>query len=285
MSQIPMSQIPMNQILSELRDGIAILTLNQPERRNCLSQAMLLGIEQGIREMLERGARAVILRAAPGSAVWSAGFDIRELPDPGVDPLGYNDDLAVALRAVQYCPVPVIAMIEGSVWGGACDLAVTCDLAIGVDSSTFAITPAKLGVPYATSGLMRFIGALPMHIVKELFFTAQPISASRARDLGLLNHLVPAAELESFTLALVRQIVANSPLAISVLKEQLRVLGNSYSMSPETQERIQGLRRMVYQSPDYGEGKRAFLEKRPPCFGNGELPGHHHPDSPPCPKG
>jgi methylmalonyl-CoA decarboxylase len=161
-------------------------------------------------------------------------------------------------------------MIEGSVWGGACDLAVTCDLAIGVPTTTFAITPAKLGVPYTTSGLMRFIGAMPMHIVKELFFTAQPINAVRARELGLLNHMVEPDQLEAFTLALVGQIVANSPLAISVLKEQLRVLGNSYSMSPETQERIQGLRRMVYQSPDYSEGKLAFLEKRQPNFSHTE---------------
>jgi len=256
----------MAQVLTELKGGIGIITLNNVERRNCLSEAMLNGIEQSIHELTARRARAVIIRAPKGSKVWSAGFDIRELPDPGIDPLGYNDDLAVALRAVQNCPVPVIAMIEGSVWGGACDLAVTCDLAIGTPTATFAITPAKLGVPYTTTGLMRFIGAMPMHIVKELFFTAQPISAARARELGVLNHLVEAEELEAFTLNLVSRILENSPLAISVLKEQLRVLGNSYSMSPETQERIQGLRRQVYQSADYSEGKQAFLEKRKPNY-------------------
>ena len=256
----------MSQVLTELKNRVGVITFNNVERRNCLSEAMLNGIEAGIRTMVEDGARAIILRAPKGSKVWSAGFDIRELPDPGIDPLGYNDDLAVALRAVQNCPVPVIAMIEGSVWGGACDLAVTCDMAIGTASTTFAITPAKLGVPYTTTGLMRFIGVMPMHIVKELFFTAQPISAARARELGLLNHLVTAEELESFTLNLTQNILANSLLAISVLKEQLRVLGNSYPMSPETQERIQGLRRTVYQSPDYREGKQAFQEKRKPVF-------------------
>jgi methylmalonyl-CoA decarboxylase len=258
----------MTQVLTELKGGIAIITLNNVARRNCLSEAMLHGIEEAIADLVERKARAVVIRAPKGSTVWSSGFDIRELPDPGVDPLGYNDDLAVALRAVQNCPVPVIAMIEGSVWGGACDLAVTCDICIGTTNTTFAITPAKLGVPYTTTGLMRFISAMPMHIVKELFFTAQPISGERARELGILNHLVEPEELEPFTMALVGKIVENSPLAISVLKEQLRVLGNSYSMSPDTQERIQGLRRMVYQSPDYSEGKLAFLEKRKPNFSN-----------------
>ncbi len=256
----------MGQVLTELNDGIGIITLNNVAHRNCLSEAMLNGIELSIRTMVEDQARAIILRAPTGSKVWSAGFDIHELPDPGIDPLGYNDDLAVALRAVQNCPVPVIAMIEGSVWGGACDLAVTCDMAVGTPSTTFAITPAKLGVPYTTTGLMRFIGAMPMHIVKEMFFTAQPISASRALELSLLNHLVPAEELEARVMSLVSKILDNSPLAIKVLKEQLRVLGNSYSMSPETQERIQGLRRTVYQSPDYYEGKLAFMQKRKPVF-------------------
>jgi methylmalonyl-CoA decarboxylase len=256
----------MDLVLKDLTGGIGMITLNNPERRNCLSEAMLNGIEQSIQELTEQEARAIILRAPRGSKVWSAGFDIRELPDPGIDPLGYNDDLAVALRAVQNCPVPVIAMIEGSVWGGACDLAVTCDLAVGTPATTFAITPAKLGVPYTTTGLMRFISAMPMHIVKELYFTAQPISAVRARELGILNHLAEPDQLEPFTLELVSKILDNSPLAISVLKEQLRVLGNSFPMSPETQERIQGLRRMVYQSADYREGKAAFMEKRKPRF-------------------
>jgi methylmalonyl-CoA decarboxylase len=253
-------------VLTECKGPIGIITLNNQERRNCLSEAMLAGIERSIQALTDQEVRAVIIRAPKGSKVWSAGFDIRELPDPGIDPLGYNDDLAVALRAVQNCPVPVIAMIEGSVWGGACDLAVTCDIAIGTPAATFAITPARLGVPYTTTGLMRFIGVMPMHIVKELFFTAQPISAERAKELGILNHMVPAEELETFTLELVSRIIENSPLAISVLKEQLRVLGNSFPMSPETQERIQGLRRMVYQSADYSEGKRAFLEKRKPNY-------------------
>jgi methylmalonyl-CoA decarboxylase len=256
----------MEHVLTLLQGEIGTITLNNQERRNCLSEAMLAGIERSIQSLVEQGARAIIIRAARGSKVWSAGFDIRELPDPGIDPLGYNDDLATALRAVQNCPVPVIAMIEGSVWGGGCDLAVTCDLAIGTPAATFAITPAKLGVPYTTTGLMRFIGVMPMHIVKELFFTAQPITAERAKELGILNHLVAAEDLERFTFDLVSRIIENSPLALRVLKEQLRVLGNSFPMSPETQERIQGLRRMVYQSEDYREGKRAFLDKRRPRF-------------------
>ena len=268
----------MSLVLTELKGPIGLLTLNHPERRNCLSQAMLAAIGQGLQDLVDRRARTIIIRAAQGSAVWSAGFDIDDYPVPGQDVLTTDDDLGVALKAVQHCPVPVIAMIEGSVWGGACDLVVTCDLAIAVPATTFAITPAKLGVPYTTGGLMRFLAAMPMHLVKELFFTAQPIGAERAREAGILNHVVPPGELEAFTLALAGRIVANSPLALSVLKEQLRVLGNSYAMSPETQERIQGLRRMVFESPDFAEGKLAFREKRKPAFAHEKaIQRHAHP--------
>jgi methylmalonyl-CoA decarboxylase len=256
----------MRLVLVDFKDQIGTITFNNPERRNSLSNAMLEDISETIQDLVSKQARVIILRAPTGSTVWSAGFDVRDLPEPGRDPLGYNDELAVAIRAVQMAPCPVIAMIEGTVWGGACDLVISCDLAIGTPNATFAITPAKLGVPYTTTGLMRFAGSMSMHLAKEMFFTAQPIGAQRAWEVGILNHLVEATDLESFTWSLAKKITENSPLAISVMKEQLRILGNSYNMSPETHERIQGLRRKVYDSHDYREGKRAFLEKRKPNY-------------------
>ena len=256
----------MSQVLMAFHEQIGTVTFNNAERRNCLSNRMLEEISAAIGELVERKARVILLRAPKGSAVWSAGFDVRDLPEPGRDPLSYNDELGVALRAVQMAPCPVVAMIEGSVWGGACDLAVTCDLVIGCPSATFTMTPAKLGVPYTTTGLMRFANTVGMHIAKEMFFSAQPISPERAYQIGILNHLVETEELESFTWALAQRITGNSPLAISVMKEQLRLLGNSYPMSPEAHERIQGLRSRVYNSRDYREGKQAFLEKRKAVF-------------------
>jgi len=103
-------------------------------------------------------------------------------------------------------------------------------------------------------------------LAREMFFTAKPIDAERALQVGILNHLVPTEDLERFVTAMASQIAENSPLAISVIKEQLRLLGNSHPLSPETFERIQGLRRKVYDSADYLEGKNAFYEKRPPRF-------------------
>jgi methylmalonyl-CoA decarboxylase len=103
-------------------------------------------------------------------------------------------------------------------------------------------------------------------MTREMFFTARPIDADRAMQVGILNHLVPTDQLDAFTYAMAAQITENSPLAIAVIKEQLRLLGNSHPLSPETFERIQGLRRKAYDSADYLEGKQAFLEKRKPVF-------------------
>jgi methylmalonyl-CoA decarboxylase len=99
-----------------------------------------------------------------------------------------------------------------------------------------------------------------------MFFTAQPVTAERALTVGLLNHLLPVEELEDFTYDMARTIAQNSPISIAVMKEQLRLLTNALPLSPETFERIQGLRRLVYDSRDYQEGQKAFLEKRPPVF-------------------
>ncbi|MBI4642573.1 MAG: methylmalonyl-CoA decarboxylase [Deltaproteobacteria bacterium] len=256
----------MDFILTELQDNIGIITLNNDRKRNALGKALINELIRALNEMIHQRVRALILRAKPGVKVWSAGFDITDLPQPGRDPLSYYDPLEQAIRAIQRCPAPVIAMMEGSVWGGACELAFVCDLLIGTSNTTFAITPAKIGIPYNPSGILHVLNVLGMAVAKEMFFTAQPLSAERAVSLGILNHLVPAEELEAFTLKLAGQIAANSPTSISVIKEQLRILGNALPLSPETFERIQGLRRLVYDSQDYLEGQRAFLEKRKPVF-------------------
>jgi len=132
-------------------------------------------------------------------------------------------------------------MIEGSVWGGGCDLICICDIAVGSHSAAFAITPAKLGLPYNSTGILHFINVVGPRIAREMFFTAKPITAERALQVGLLNHLVPSEDLERFTYDMASQITENSPLAIAVIKEQLRLLGDSHPLSPETFERIQGL--------------------------------------------
>ena len=157
-------------------------------------------------------------------------------------------------------------MVEGSVWGGACDMAVTCDMIIGAPSCSFAITPVKIGLPYNASGIMHFINRVGLNIAKEMFFSARSIESKRALEVGLLNHLVPEDKLEAFTAGIADQIASFSTLSISVIKEQFRILSNAHPINPDGFERIQGLRRRVYNSHDYHEGVQAFLEKRKPQF-------------------
>jgi methylmalonyl-CoA decarboxylase len=157
-------------------------------------------------------------------------------------------------------------MIDGGVWGGAVEVVLACDIIIATPQSKFAVTPARMGVPYNVSGMMTFMSAASLRIVKELAFTAAPIAAERAEHVGMINHVVEAPDLDAFTLNMAATIAANAPLSIAVMKEQLRVLAGAKPLTPRGFEKVQGLRRLVYDSQDYQEGIRAFKEKRKPQF-------------------
>ena len=256
----------MAAIIKELINNIGTITLNNPEKRNALSKTLLSELVSALDDFAKNKARVVIIRAPAGSKVWSSGHDVKELKEIEDDPLSYDYPLEKAIRVVEDFPSPVIAFIEGSVWGGACELVFTCDILIATPESTLAITPAKLGVPYNPTGIMHFLNMFEMSVIKEMFFTAQPITAQRAEVLGIINHVHPPDKIENFVYEMAERIAFNSPLAISVIKEQLRMLGKSRPLNPDTFEKIQMLRRIVYDSKDYKEGINAFLEKRPPEF-------------------
>ncbi|CAG0998350.1 methylmalonyl-CoA decarboxylase [Myxococcaceae bacterium] len=252
-------------IRASLTEAIGTLTLDQPAKRNALSKALVEELLAALADFEKNEARVVVIRAAADAKVWSAGHDISELPEAR-DPLLYSDPLERLLRAVKTFPAPVIAMVHGSVWGGATDLVLSCDLIVGDETSSFAITPANLGLAYNTVGLLQFMRRLPLNVVKEMFFTASPVRAEDAEKWGILNHLVPAADLEGVTHELARRIAGEAPLVVAAVKEQLRVLAEADPITPEIFERIQDLRRRVYESEDYREGIRAFHEKRKPVF-------------------
>jgi methylmalonyl-CoA decarboxylase len=255
------------EIIKLAQDGyIGTIALNHPQKLNALSHELVAGIIDALRRLEEDAARVVILRAAVGAKAWSAGHDVGELPEGGRDPLGWDDPLRHLVRTIETCRMPVIAMIEGGVWGGAVETVLACDIVIASPGATFAVTPARLGVPYNVSGMMTFMSAASLRIVKELAFTAVPISAERAERIGMINHVVPDEELEAFTLDMATTIANNAPLSIAVMKEQLRVLAGAKPLTPRGFEKVQGLRRIVYDSQDYHEGIRAFKEKRKPVF-------------------
>ncbi len=256
----------MTLVATAKQDDIGFVTFENPGKHNALSRAMVDGVIAALADFRTQGVRVVILGAPPGAKVWSAGHDVGELPIDGRDPLGWDDPLPILIRELESYPAPVIAMIEGTVWGGACEVAFACDLIVASPETTFAVTPAKLGVPYNVAGMVTFLNAANLRIIKEMAFTAAPIKASRAEQLGLVNHVVPVAQLAAFTLQLAQQIAGNAPLSISVMKEQLRILSGARPMTPQGFERIQGLRRVVYDSEDFREGILAFKEKRRPVF-------------------
>jgi methylmalonyl-CoA decarboxylase len=252
--------------MKEIKGKVGLITLNYPRKRNALNAALVEQLVHTFQDFQNQRITVVVLKTADGSDVWSSGLDVRELPRSRRDPLGYFDPLEKALRAIQEYPGPVIAMIHGSVWGGASDLVMTCDIVVGDETASFAITPAKVGLPYNVSGILHFMNRLRSNSAKEMFFTADPVTAERAERIGIMNHLVPSEKLMDYTMELAKRIASHSPLAISVIKEQFRILSGAYPIAPETFERIQGLRRRVYDSHDYEEGIRAFLEKRSPKF-------------------
>lgn len=253
-------------VLTGVVGQVGIITLEDRHKHNAIGAQMATGVIAALESLRARQVRAIVLRAAAGMHVWSAGHDIDELPPGGRDPLGYNDPLEGLIRAVRTFPAPVVAMVHGTVWGGAVDLVLSCDLAVADETASFAITAANLGLPYNITGLLHFQGRLPINVIKEMFFTAAPIDAPKAKEWLFINHLVPWDRLESFTLELAATMATKSPLAIAVIKEQLRVLSDYQPIATQVYERVQGLRREAYDSSDYLEGLNAFAQKRQPIF-------------------
>jgi methylmalonyl-CoA decarboxylase len=256
----------MGYLEAKLDGTIGTIVIDHLEKRNALSRQLVDALVETLENFAQKNARVIVLRARPGVKVWSSGHDVDELPEGGRDPLGWDDPLRYLVRAIEECSAPVIALIEGGVWGGACEVVFACDLIIATPSASFAVTPARLGVPYNVSGMLTFLNACSLRIVKEMAFTARPVSAERAEQLGIINHVLESEQLDSFAYAVAGDIAENAPLSISVMKEQLRMLAGAHPMSPRRFERVQGLRRIVYDSADYAEGIRAFKEKRKPTF-------------------
>ncbi len=251
----------------EAPDSVVEVTMANSPRRNALSSDMLAGLGAAIADAVDAGARAVIIRAEAGVSTWSAGYDIEALPVDGSDPLTWTNPLETLLHQVRSAPFPIIAAVEGGVWGGACELALTCDLVIAVRTATFAITPARLGVPYNTAGVAHFLSALPLNVAKEMFFAADPFSADAMAEYGVVNRLVADAdELSTEAISLGRRIATRAPLAIRAIKGEMTALTDARSLTSDDFERLTELRRAAWSSADYQEGVRAFAEKRSPRF-------------------
>ena len=255
-------------VSTTIEDRICFVEMQYGTHFNCLSEEMCHELTEAIQKGYDQECVGIILKAQTNKGVWSAGHDIRELPQTGDDPLAWNVPMERLLRCVQDTPIPVIAYVTGTVWGGACDLCLSCDMIVSTDTATFAITPAKIGIPYNASGIMHFINQLGINKAREMFFLATPITAQDALNVGLINRVAPAEELgnvlEEQFLAPLRR---NSILSISAIKRQFRALSKAANLIPsETFERINAYRTKVYKGADYLEGIHSFLEKRAPEY-------------------
>ena len=254
-----------NVSLTLLDKRIARLVFSNPSQRNALSAQLLNGLDESLVALAAQGVGVVILGGEVGHSVWSAGHDIGEVAHDR-DPVAYGKPLEQVLRRIRAYPGVVIAAISGSAWGGAVDLAMSCDMVVADHSASFAMTPANIGLPYTTSGLLRFFNNLPIHVLKEMFFCAQKLDAERAERFGVINRLVATDALEANALEIARGIAAKAPLAIQAVKEQLRILEDLQPMPVQAMEQIAELRRQACESADFGEGLAAFAERRPPVF-------------------
>ena len=255
----------MEPVAVSVEDRVATIRMHDPARRNALGTAMLDGLAAAFDGLQGQDIRAVVLRAGPEDPVWCAGFDIKELR-PGADPLAHDGPLQELFRRVRDCPAPVIAMLRGSAWGGGADLALRCDIAVGDPGCSLAFTPARLGLPYDADGLLNVLLRAGRAAATEMFATAAPVPAERALRLGLLNHVVPAAELEAFTADLAARIAANAPLSVASAKQQLRALAEALPLAPAAAHALAAGRRRALESEDYAEGLAAFAERRAPRF-------------------
>ncbi len=209
--------------------------------------------------------RVVILRGA-GDKAFSAGADISEFESErsGDAARDYDALNEAAFQALSQCPKPVIAMIHGFCMGGGLGLALCADIRLADQASQFAIPAAKLGIGYNARWVRPILAAAPVARAKELLFTGRRFLAAEAEAMGLVNRLVPSADLEAATRALAAEIAANAPLSVAAAKRAI----DEASRHPENPD-MAALDADVARcmaSEDYAEGRRAFLEKRKPEF-------------------
>jgi len=263
-------------LIVEKRDLVCTITLNRPEYRNALSD-QLLGqlIEVMDNVNSDPLVRVVVIRGA-GDQIFSSGYDIRGIQPASKDSAEKITEereapqrenmVRAAAESISRHRCPVIAMIYGAAMGAGVELAASCDLRMAADTAKFAVTPAKIGICYPLEGIWRFVGLMGVAATKELLFTGAPIDAKRAKEIGLINQVVEAKQLESVTYRLASQIANNAPLSVRGLKKLTSKLVEKPLLSPEDWEESNAVMTSCLHSYDLQEGIRAFMEKRPPKF-------------------
>jgi enoyl-CoA hydratase/carnithine racemase len=260
------SAAPRKIVRGEVRDGVLWITIDNESRLNALTAAMWQSLTRLVREgEADEAVRVIVIRGA-GEKAFSAGADISEFETArsGDQAKVYDELNDAAYQTLMACPKPIIAMIHGFCFGGALEIAACCDLRLASEKATFSVPAAKLGLGYNARWVRPMLASLSPARAKEMLFTGRRYSADDAIEIGFLNSIVPAAQLEETTLALAAEIAANAPLTIRAAKACV----DEFLYRPEAVDmaRLDALVDACFASEDYAEGRRAFMEKRKPRF-------------------
>ncbi len=256
-----------DKMLSRKEGSVGYLTFNNPERHNAVSLEMWEAASEYLADFAsDKAIRVVVLTGAGGKAFVS-GADISKFESERSSKEAierYNIAVDKANTAVYECPKPTIAMIRGYCIGGGVGLALCCDLRICSDNSKFGVPAAKLGLGYGFNGIKKLVDVVGPSFAKEIFYTARQFTAAEAHGMGLVNRVLPDAEVEAYVKNYAETIGGNAPLTVDAVKF---IVGQT--LKDESKRDLQKCADVVTQcfaSKDYIEGRTAFMEKRKPQF-------------------
>src|SRR5690242_21764029 len=256
-----------DKMLSRKEGGVGYLIFNNPERHNAVSLEMWEAASGFLADFAaDKSIRVVVLTGAGGKAFVSGAdiskFESERSSKEAID--RYNIAVDHANTAVYDFPKPTIAMIRGYCIGGGVGLALCCDMRICTDGSKFAVPAAKLGLGYRYDGLKKLVDLVGPSFAKEIFYTARQFTAAEAQVMGLVNRVLPDAELESYVKEYAETIAANAPLTVDSVKY---IVGQTVTdESKRDLKKCDDLVQACFASNDYKEGRKAFMEKRKPAF-------------------
>ncbi|MCU1690974.1 MAG: crotonase/enoyl-CoA hydratase family protein [Frankiales bacterium] len=250
-----------DEVLVDVDDGVMIVTINRPERRNAIDLPTADALAAALDELDERrDLRAGVLTGAGGS--FSAGMDLKAFAQTGERPISRSrGGLGITGRPPTK---PVVAAVQGFVLGGGFEIALACDLIVAADDAQFGLPEVQRGLVAAGGGALRLAQRLPHHVALELLLTGARLPAVRAAELGLVNRLAPSADVLATALALAHEVARNAPLALAATK-RIVVEGRSWPLD-EVFARQEEITAPVRASADAQEGARAFAEKRQPVW-------------------
>jgi enoyl-CoA hydratase/carnithine racemase len=259
-------------LVDEPAEGVVRLTISNQEKRNALDHPILDAITATLTELADPKGRARCVVVTGAHGMFSAGYDIGEIPDAEFEERAERlvaHPFTEAIDALEAFPWPTLAALPGHTIGGGLELALACDLRVAREGIKLGMPPAKLGLVYSHTGLRRFIDAIGAARTRELFLLGRYVDAKTAFSWGLVNRVAPEADLERQTLELAGELADNAPLSQLGNKRVIAALLSAEGELDEDVEReLIELRRASFASKDMREGMRAFAEKRAPRWKN-----------------